>query len=79
MALFWMNEQSGQMRIIVEKFMKQEKLAPFEFNILKSYIAQWIKESIIPEDLALKILNIDSQKELSKYLIDLLEYGIDPF
>ncbi len=44
--LFWMNEVSGQMEMIVKKFFNKKKLNPSELNVLKGYIIQWVERTV---------------------------------
>ena len=80
MALFWMNEQSGQMKEIVMNFLQDIELSKIQLEVLKNYIIQWIEKATItrPPDYHLIIMN-SNQKELNDYIGVLLDYGIDPF
>lgn len=80
--LYWMNEQSGEMKEIVLKFLDKEKLDINELNKLKWYIKQWISGLLfkIPnKKLILKQIDQSNQEKLYKIQMELLEIGIDPF
>ena len=40
--LFWMHEQTGMMKHIVQKFFEKIRLTNLELKYLKWYIVQWI-------------------------------------
>ena len=85
-----MHEQTGQMKIIVNKFFEDTKLSEIELNTLKWYIIQWIEgnqatvnlsgyEMPVPPNYKQTIQKL-TQEELTKYVHEvLLEYNIDPF
>ncbi len=80
MAVFWMNEASGQMKEIVMKFIRSEKLDEAQLETLKWYMIQWIEKAAFHRPIGYRdIINVSTQEELSKYVGVLLDYGIDPF
>lgn len=88
--LFWMNEQTGQMKKIVMDFMNKLPLSENALARLKWYIIQWIEGNsyqvkvmggipAIPPNYKMNIEQAN-QNMLSEYVFgELLDYGIDPF
>lgn len=44
--LFWMHEQTGMMKDIVQKFLEEIHLTNLELKYLKWYIVQWIDGTV---------------------------------
>jgi len=44
--LFWMHEQTGMMKTIVQKFLDEIHLTNLELKYLKWYIVQWIDGTV---------------------------------
>ncbi len=86
MALYWMNEQTGEMKHIVEKFHNNITLTQKELNTLRQYVQQWVEDSRLQfppgarEKLLAELKTIRVQDRLLEFMTEkLLKYGIDPF
>lgn len=78
MVLYWMNEESGKMKEIVLKFLKDELLTLDQLNTLRWYIHQFA-DAMPNKPLDLnRIFQLD-QTELKEYNFRVLvcEFGID--
>lgn len=80
MPLYWLHEETGEMKDIVFKFINYTTLTKDELNTLKWYVHQWASAMPChPPDLN-RIFEMD-QIQLKNYIFDvlLLEYSIDVF
>ncbi|HID19059.1 TPA: hypothetical protein EYP27_05915 [Candidatus Bathyarchaeota archaeon] len=76
----WTHDKTGILRRVLEKFFGDEKLNFSELNLLRWYVYQWVHSHYKkPENY--KWIRIMSQKELKKYILEVLvrRYGILPF
>ena len=86
MALYWMNETSGQMKEIVVKFSNNKTLTQKELDTLRLYVKQWLEDTRfkfregIREKLLAELKAIKVQDKLMEFVTgSLSEWGIDPF
>ena len=83
MPRYWANEVTGRMKEIVLKFFQAQKLEDEEIKILKSYIMEWMNDSLIPINkrvvLEDELKSITDSIKLMEFNHNLLDYGIDPF
>lgn len=78
MPFYWQQETSGKMKEIIQKFLKQQPMNDWEYEIFRWYVWQWTRAMPVKPDDFNKILLMNLQ-ELSSYLTgELLELGIDP-
>jgi hypothetical protein len=76
--VYWLQEQSGKMKQIIQKFLNDQDLNQYELEVLRWYYHQWVAAMPSRPDDYNRIL-IMSQRELKLYNMKLLnEYGIDP-
>ena len=79
---FWMNETSGVLRPVVEKYLHGSELTPLEVNIMRAYLRQWIMAPVWrgPEIDGLRdmIDSLHSTAQIRTWLERALEAGIDP-
>ena len=79
MALYWKNETTGTMKIILNKFFTDTLLSSEELEILKRYTIQFIDAMLVkPRHYQFKIANMN-QSDLIHYFHELTKMGIDPF
>lgn len=77
--VYWMNESTGELKAIIEKFLKDIDLTQPELKTLRWYVYQWVKGMPGKPHGFESILKM-SQLDLKKYCwTTLLDYGIDPF
>ncbi len=81
--VFWMDETSGQMKDIVQRFFEQSAtLSDQDFIVLKEYILQWCMAPPfhqVPDDYLTALAEANTKEEL-KHMYDLLlDINIDPF
>ena len=80
---FWMNEQSGVLRPVVEKYLRGEPLTDAEVSLMRAYCLQWIELGDWrggPEFDALsdRLASVRSQAQLEAWLDKAIDLGIDP-
>lgn len=75
-----MHEKTGKMKQIVLDFLNDKKLSQDDLNILKKYIIQWIQATSItsPPNYEARIKQFN-EEQLHEFILELLDYGIDPF
>ena len=90
-ALYWRDEQSGQMKAVASKFLCHRLLSHSELDTMKAYVAQWILGTeIMAEDVGAEggvpreewlppLAGASNREEMEKVIFDLLDWGIDPF
>jgi hypothetical protein len=79
---YWMNETSGVLRPIVEKYLRGEELEGFEVGMMRVYLSQWVHaDGLVGPDVdALRrdVEKIASTDDVHRWLADALNAGIDP-
>jgi len=62
--LFWMHEQTGMMKDIVQKFLEEIHLTNLELKYLKWYIVQWIDGTVS------QVKNRMSKEQFKEYIMN---------
>jgi len=78
---YWMNETSGVLAPVVEKYLRGEQLAPLEVGAMRAYLRQWIAGGFQgPEIVQLRreVERIASTDDVRRWLSDAMNAGIDP-
>jgi hypothetical protein len=87
---YWMNETSGVLKPVIEKYLRGGELGPNELGIFRAYLRQWLESPVWnmgPVDaegrdalngLRKRISSIDSMDRLGDWLQAALDQGIDP-
>lgn len=77
--VYWMNETTGELKSIIERFLKDIELNLPELKKLRWYVYQWVKGMPKKPHGYESILKM-SQLDLKRYCYTtLLDYNIDPF
>ena len=80
--VYWLNESSGTMKEIVNKFLQDIPLCKEELKLLRWYIWQWVAAPLFvkPPGFSKELIYSLSQEQLWVYIVTVLEpQGIDPF
>jgi hypothetical protein len=78
---YWMHEQSGRLRPVVQAYLEGEELAPEQMAIMRAYLRQWIEfpwrgESI--DLLRATVGSLTTRREIDSWLEVAERNGIDP-
>jgi hypothetical protein len=79
---YWMSETSGVLRPVVERWLNGRPLTAPELATMRAYLRQWMAPDCWqgPDvaDLRARVDLIHSNGDLSRWLTDAAEAGIDP-
>jgi hypothetical protein len=78
---YWMNETSGKLRPVVEKYLRGESLTIYELNAIRAYIRQWMRGDFHGpevEQLRARVDGIVTTAALTSWLDDAADAGVDP-
>jgi hypothetical protein len=78
---FWMNETSGTLRPVVERYLRGETLTPTHIAIMRAYLRQWMAGDFRGPEVARlreRVNDIRDMPSLTSWLEDALDAGIDP-
>jgi hypothetical protein len=80
---FWMNEITGALRPAVEAYLRGEELTEAGFDILRSYLRQWIAAPVYAgaaiEELRASVDGLTTRRALDEWVALAEEAGVDPF
>jgi hypothetical protein len=77
---YWMNETSGVLAPVVEKYLNAGELTADELALMRAYLEQWARGFVGPDVAALRarLPLIRSSADLGRWLADDIDAGIDP-
>jgi hypothetical protein len=76
---YWMNETSGKLAPVVEKYLRGEVLTTDEVAIMRAYLRQWIAGDFQGVDhLRLRVGRLTTTRMIREWLKDAEDIGIDP-
>jgi hypothetical protein len=78
---YWMNETSGALRPVVEKYLRGEQLEPYEIGLMRLYLRQWVGGAFhgpLVAQLRRDVHSIATNAEIRDWLGRALDAGIDP-
>lgn len=78
---YWMNETSGVLRPVVERYLNGGALNANDVAVMRAYLRQWMAGSFrgpMIDDLRARVDEIRTTDDLVRWLEDALDAGIDP-
>jgi hypothetical protein len=78
---YWMNETSGVLRPVVERWLNGRPLTAPELATMRAYLRQWMAgdwQGPAAADLRARVDLIRSNGALDRWLSDAADVGIDP-
>ncbi|WP_129670649.1 hypothetical protein [Candidatus Chloroploca sp. Khr17] len=81
---FWMEETTGVLAAAIEVYMRGEKLAPAQLELIQIYLRQYLERAVIAEDamrsrLLDRIGRVRTIGDLERLADSLSEAGVEPF
>ncbi|HEY1242197.1 MAG TPA: hypothetical protein VGF16_16650 [Bryobacteraceae bacterium] len=85
---YWVNESSGVLVPVVEKYLRGEPLDANQLGIMRAYLRQWVQSPAWDQNphggrdelnrLRGRVSAIDNMRRLDEWIDDAVKFGMDP-
>ncbi len=81
---FWMEETTGALGEVIEVYMRGDRLAPEQVELMKLYLRQYLERAVIADDanrrtLLERVERLRTVGDLERLADSLSEAGVEPF